>query len=139
MSTKSTYHEQLLDPRWQRKRLKILERDQFRCQFCGDEDSTLHVHHVHYAVKGTAPWDYRDSSLLSMCEGCHKFEEESLPQARTDIIANIVGAGFNRTPFLVHLADAFSTDAPLTEGDMYLLADVIAKWMDARGIRRPMV
>jgi len=33
-----TYAEQLKSPKWQKKRLNIMERDQFRCQDCGSID-----------------------------------------------------------------------------------------------------
>jgi 5-methylcytosine-specific restriction endonuclease McrA len=45
------YKEQLLDPRWQRRRLEILQRDEFTCQKCLSKDKTLHVHHIDY-IKG---------------------------------------------------------------------------------------
>lgn len=31
-----TYSQKLRDPRWQKKRLEILERDSFTCQHCHD-------------------------------------------------------------------------------------------------------
>ncbi len=70
-----TYKEKFKDPRWQKKRLKILERDDWTCQCCGDKESTLHVHHRYYKT-GLDPWDYPDISLITLCEECH--EEESL-------------------------------------------------------------
>ena len=42
------YAEKLKDPRWQKKRLEILERDAWVCQKCFDTKSTLHVHHRIY-------------------------------------------------------------------------------------------
>lgn len=33
----SEYKEKLKDPRWQKKRLQIFERDDWCCQKCGDE------------------------------------------------------------------------------------------------------
>lgn len=71
----TTYSELLRDPRWQKKRLEILERDEFLCQECHDSVSTLHVHHCFYE-KGTMPWDYPASSLLTLCEHCHAFESQ---------------------------------------------------------------
>ena len=43
-----TYKEKLLDPRWQKKRLEILNRDNFTCQCCGDDKKTLNIHHKYY-------------------------------------------------------------------------------------------
>lgn len=65
-----TYSEKLKDPRWQRKRLEILERDDFTCRDCGDKDSTLHVHHCLY-IRDNEPWDYDAKELRTLCEICH--------------------------------------------------------------------
>lgn len=70
-----TYSEKLKDPRWQRKRLEILNRDDFTCQHCHDRTKTLHVHHLDYEY-GKEPWDYPDEYLITLCEVCH--EEESI-------------------------------------------------------------
>jgi len=66
-----TYAEKLKDPRWQKKRLKVLNRDEFTCQCCGDSKSTLHVHHFLYEKN---PWDVEDHALITICEKCHQFE-----------------------------------------------------------------
>jgi hypothetical protein len=68
----SAYLEKLRDPRWQKKRLLILERDQFCCRSCSDPDSTLHVHHHYYT--GCDPWDIPDDALITLCEECHEEE-----------------------------------------------------------------
>lgn len=47
-STKSSYSEKLKDPRWQKKRLEVMESNEFCCEMCGDNESTLHVHHKEY-------------------------------------------------------------------------------------------
>lgn len=47
-SNPMTYYEMLKDPRWQKKRLEIMERDEFACRDCGDKESTLNVHHTYY-------------------------------------------------------------------------------------------
>ena len=39
------YVEKLKDPRWQRKRLEILQRDDWKCYWCKDDKTTLNVHH----------------------------------------------------------------------------------------------
>lgn len=41
---RSEYLEKLKDPRWQKRRLEIFQRDEFTCQVCFDTESTLHVH-----------------------------------------------------------------------------------------------
>jgi len=69
-----SYKDKLLDPRWQKKRLEILERDGWRCRYCGNDKLTLHVHHVLY-LKGVDPWDYEDADLHALCEDCHLLEK----------------------------------------------------------------
>jgi len=80
-----TYQEKLKDPRWQKKRLKILERDRFACQYCGDNESTLHVHHLVYN-KGGEPWDIEDNMLLTVCESCHGLEHDNRDKAEKSLI-----------------------------------------------------
>ena len=69
-----TYSEKLTDPRWQKKRLLILERDGWRCIFCGDDKSSLQVHHILY--KKRDPWDYPDYLYQTLCKDCHKLRQE---------------------------------------------------------------
>lgn len=66
------YTEKLKDPRWQRKRLEILQRDNFSCTCCGDNKSTLHVHHVKYNGE---PWEVDSSLLITLCSECHLIHE----------------------------------------------------------------
>jgi len=70
---KKTYAEKLKDPRWQIKRLKIMDRDEFKCQRCERHFVELHVHHKEY-LKGRDPWDYPDEHLLTLCVDCHHGE-----------------------------------------------------------------
>ena len=69
-----TYYEKLKDPRWQRKRLEVLERDGFHCVDCGDGTQTLHVHHTKYKAD---PWDAPNDTLVTLCESCHKNTEDT--------------------------------------------------------------
>lgn len=73
------YAQKLLDPRWQRKRLEVLEAADFRCQSCGDGESTLHVHHRQY-FKGKEPWDYDKGQLEALCENCHDSWHEQVDE-----------------------------------------------------------
>jgi len=67
----NNYLNKLKDPRWQKKRLEILKRDNFCCQACFESKKTLHVHHIVYGSKKD-PWDYDESDLITLCEECHK-------------------------------------------------------------------
>ena len=65
------YYALLRDPRWQKKRSEIMHRDDFSCVICGDNTSTLNVHHDYY-IWGRKPWEYPDDSLRTLCEACHE-------------------------------------------------------------------
>jgi Zn finger protein HypA/HybF involved in hydrogenase expression len=82
-----TYSELLKDPRWQRKRLEILQRDSFTCQSCMDSESTLHVHHKHY-IKGRLPWEYEEHELVTLCESCHGSMDEVQAEQK-DLLAKL--------------------------------------------------
>lgn len=71
-----SYSDKLKDPRWQKKRLKILERDNWACRFCDDTEETLHVHHLSYEGK-KYPWEVSDDSLITYCETCHSVIEDA--------------------------------------------------------------
>jgi hypothetical protein len=72
---KPSYYELLRHPEWQKKRLKIMERDGFCCCDCGATDRTLNVHHSYY-LKGHKPWEYEDDALRTLCEDCHLTRHE---------------------------------------------------------------
>ncbi len=67
-----TYSDKLKDPRWQKKRLQILERDNWKCKKCSDEETPLHVHHLEY---NGDPWETDNKYLVTLCEHCHNAVE----------------------------------------------------------------
>ena len=79
------YSEKLKDPRWQKKRLEILERDEWSCRVCFDKENTLHVHHKRYLVM-KEPWDHPNELLQTLCESCHKEERELRPGVEYDLL-----------------------------------------------------
>jgi hypothetical protein len=89
----SKYSDKFKDPRWQKKRLEILERDKWTCQICFSTDSTLHVHHRFYE-KGKDPWDYQENVLVTLCEGCHQEEHECMSGACLILNKAVMGAGY---------------------------------------------
>lgn len=66
----SNYSEKLKSPKWQKKRLEILNRDDFTCCKCGDKKTELHIHHLKYTGN---PWDAPNEDLETLCKHCHKF------------------------------------------------------------------
>lgn len=69
------YRGQLRDPRWQRRRLEIMQRADFCCEECGSKTQTLNVHHKIYRA-GAKPWEYVDVELACICEDCHAAEHK---------------------------------------------------------------
>lgn len=65
-----SYREKLKDPRWQKKRLEIFERDEWECIICGDRTKQLHAHHIYYK-NGFDPWEYESDEIITLCETCH--------------------------------------------------------------------
>lgn len=64
-------NEEYYSIEWQKKRLGILERDEWKCRECGSDTGTLHVHHLKYN-KGKPVWDIEDEYLITLCYKCHK-------------------------------------------------------------------
>jgi 5-methylcytosine-specific restriction endonuclease McrA len=70
----SNYSEKLKHPKWQKKRLKILKRDRFKCMACLSREKTLHIHHIKY-LSNSEPWEVPNKYLISLCFECHKNEK----------------------------------------------------------------
>jgi hypothetical protein len=104
-----TQQSKYLDPRWQKLRLKIFERDDFHCLICGDGESQLHAHHTFYYEKEDEVeiWDYPESSLMTVCEHCHKNEHEMLFPARNAATSALSSYGLGSIARLKSFADAF--------------------------------
>jgi nucleoside 2-deoxyribosyltransferase len=71
--TYDRYKEKLKNPKWQEKRLEIMNRDGFTCQLCRDKSTMQCVHHMKYTAD--EPWDEPDHNLITLCEECHKLVE----------------------------------------------------------------
>ena len=65
-----TYEEQLKDPRWLKKRKRVLVRDNYQCILCGS-DHDLQVHHTEYR-DGKRAWEYPNIVLVTLCKECHQ-------------------------------------------------------------------
>lgn len=103
--SKKSYADKLKDPRWQKKRLEILSRDEWMCKKCQSEDATLHVHHRYYD-KDLEPWEYPDFALASLCEVCHKEEKDDYKVNGELLINTLKMKGFWGNNLSV-LCDAF--------------------------------
>ena len=108
MSHKS-YSDRLKDPRWQKRRLKVMESAGFRCENCGEKTKTLNVHHKYYE-RGADPWDYPDFALACLCEDCHEAAEHE----RLTLLRFIALNDFSCTELLgyVKAVSALGLDKP---------------------------
>jgi len=77
----NSYAKDYKDPRWQKRRLEILERDKWECSNCGDKSTQLHVNHRFYS-DNRKPWDYEDDELDTLCAPCHEKSTEQQRQLR---------------------------------------------------------
>ena len=84
------YQLKLKDTRWQRKRIKILNRDDCYCVVCGEE-TNLQVHHIAYNGE---PWDVDDRFLVTLCKDCHEHEELALKNLGSDLLTRFRKLGF---------------------------------------------
>jgi hypothetical protein len=104
---KQNYWEKLKDPRWQRKRLEVMERVNFTCQKCYREDQTLNVHHLYYMSKRD-PWEYPNFALQCICEECHEEghgeEKENKVSSFESVITWLVGDDFEN-PYFFEIAN----------------------------------
>ena len=57
---------------WKLKSAQIKKRDNYSCQFCGNNDN-LNVHHLFYKSE-LKYYDYTGFMLITLCNNCHLFE-----------------------------------------------------------------
>lgn len=105
----SSYSQKLLDPRWQRRRLEILDAAGWRCTYCGATDKTFHVHHRRY-IRGHQPWEYEDADLAALCKDCHSNHHDD--RARLDAV--IARAGEYGILSLTALCAGYLAGLPVT-------------------------
>jgi hypothetical protein len=74
--TTSDFFAKYKNPRWQKKRLEVMNASGYECESCGDKDSTLNVHHKYY-VNGRDPWEYDLNELECLCASCHAQAHEA--------------------------------------------------------------
>lgn len=85
------YAEKLRDPRWQKKRLEILNRDEWKCKYCKEKEKTLHVHHIFY-FPNKDPWEIHNGFLITLCEDCHSLPKDLDEDCNTrESIINEIG------------------------------------------------
>ena len=88
------YGEKLKDPRWQKLRLQVFERDEWACRWCYAKKQTLAVHHLWYETEAE-PWEATPESLLTVCESCHQSEYDSRAKYEALLLEAIRRKGFS--------------------------------------------
>jgi hypothetical protein len=128
---KSEYALKFQDPRWQKKRLEILKRDEWACKLCGDRGATLHVHHRYYLEWGTDPWKYPDEALVTLCETCHDGETMYVAIAKERLHKELFSRLFGPEVSLLAACLGLAFEESAKDGrDAGLMADAI-KWICA--------
>ena len=75
-----SYKEQLLDPKWEKKRSIIINRDHHKCQICGNhgnKNNPIVVHHRYYQF-GVLAWEYNNDVLITLCAKCHSLIHQTI-------------------------------------------------------------
>lgn len=114
--------ELLKDPRWQRKRLETLERDGWKCRWCGNPKRNLQIHHKRYE-RGKPPWEIDSRFLITLCDKCHKKTTDLRAEA-TNLLAEL---GPDQLSFTVDMIDSW------TRRGSNPLQFVLEYFADARG------
>lgn len=107
---RAAYALKLKDPRWQKKRLEIFDRDAWMCQECRSAEITLNVHHLYYD-SDNEPWEYDNSALITLCEQCHERETAERYQEERRLIDGLRRRGWMSSEFQF-VADALLQAAP---------------------------
>jgi 5-methylcytosine-specific restriction endonuclease McrA len=121
MANSTSYSEKLRHPKWQKKRLEILQRDNFTCQCCFDDDTELNVHHKKY-IFGNEIWDYDDSVFITLCIDCHKDITESKRN-----IKNIIDDNFVTTDYIFELESILETIKSFDPYELTLVSNYLNK------------
>lgn len=121
---KKTYSELLSDPRWQKKRLEVMERDNFTCQHCGCTDRKLNIHHKYYMDKHN-PWDYPLNAFITLCDKCHHNEhnDEEIPYLLFEL--NKLGFTYKMIEDILRgiLVKLVHLDLPISDIQQYFVGD----------------
>jgi len=127
------YLAKLRDPRWQKLRLQVLERDRWECSSCGARHKTLHVHHVAYARSGN-PWDAVPGVLVTLCSDCHELEPERFRDALYVLLTFLGDAGVRCASDLELFARVAGAalETPQPQGHADALRDALLFYQEQR-------
>ena len=131
------YSEQYKDPRWQKLRLKIFERDNWTCQNCSNNKITLHVHHRYY-LKDKEIWEYQEEAFITLCVECHLNEIENRDNYEKTLLEGLkrnflcedileLAGGFYQMP-LLHGSDVIASVYRWALSDKNIQRELIEKY-----------
>lgn len=108
------YADKLKHPKWQKKRLEVLNDKGWKCEACGTDDKMLHVHHDKY--KGN-PWDISNEHLFVLCEFCHNCVHNIKINKNKHITADQYISMWNtsRFKFLLYSFKMYYTDTGIVQ------------------------
>ena len=118
VKNKFDYSSILKNPKWQKRRLEIMQRDNFTCQCCFNKDEELTVHHKYY-ISGVKPWDYSDSCYVTLCGSCHNNFHEYFQKEQ-------------RKPYY-SLTNKINNSYTVTETDAFLFENYMDNVVDLYG------
>lgn len=110
------YSDKLKNPKWQKKRLEVLNLHGFKCEKCGCEDKELHVHHRFY-IKGREVWQYDNDVFQVLCCDCH--EKEHSKEKESVSIVEVVPKRFKKLIDLLIECDSYC-DFEINDVEMVL-------------------
>ncbi len=115
-----SYKEKLRDPRWQRKKNEVLNRDNYQCFDCKSTTKNLQVHHLDY-IQGIDPWEYPMDMLRTLCEKCHEKEKGRIDMER-HLATTLMHKGFLMSDLLA-FSCKLETDTQFCETLLKVLRD----------------
>ena len=136
MEKKKSYSELLRSPMWQKKRLEIMERDNFTCQHCGCNDMELQVHHKVYH-EDLNPWEYDNDDLITLCGCCHGIEtiaKRDMYKTLKEVSIQSKSCGFSEQLIfaaLIYIGDELremKDSGKLRNSDNSIIADIVFRY-----------
>lgn len=99
MGQSNDFLQQYKSPKWQKKRLEIMQRDKYTCQCCGEKEKMLNVHHKEY-ISGKKVWEYENDNFITLCENCHE-RRHTLIKRITKHLHNITDNNLESIDFIL--------------------------------------